>query len=55
MRNPSVEKQLRLPRFPKRTFLLMVLALLVFIRFWCFTHPDPVPKAKPVEVELLRR
>ena len=54
MRNRSVEKQIRLPPFPKRTLLLMVLALLVFVRFWCATHPDPQPKAKPVEVELRR-
>ncbi len=53
MRHPSVEKQIRLRRFPTRTLLLMILALVLFVRLWCATHPE-TPKAKPVEVQLER-
>ncbi len=39
-------------RFPLRTILLMVLALLAFARFWWITHharPPPLPHA-PIPV-----
>ncbi|MBX5480723.1 MAG: hypothetical protein IRZ16_02570 [Myxococcaceae bacterium] len=26
-------------RFPLRTLLLMILALVLFVRLWCTTHP----------------
>jgi hypothetical protein len=31
-------------RFPLRTLLLMVLALVAFARFWWITHRTPAPR-----------
>jgi hypothetical protein len=30
----------RSAKFPRRTLILMVLALAAFTRLWCVTHPD---------------
>lgn len=54
MRSPSVEKQVRLRRFPLRTLLLMILAVAAFVRLWCATHPARDPKGKAVEVQFER-
>ncbi|MGZ3479933.1 MAG: hypothetical protein ACXU81_06265 [Myxococcaceae bacterium] len=42
-------------RFPLRTILLMVLALLAFARFWWITHHDrpPPPPHAPIPVRPL--
>ena len=34
-------------RFPLRTLLLMVLALVAFARFWWITHRTPPPPRPP--------
>ncbi|HEY1908450.1 MAG TPA: hypothetical protein VGG91_20535, partial [Myxococcaceae bacterium] len=34
-------------RFPLRTLLLMVLALIVFARMWWITHRASAPRAPP--------
>jgi hypothetical protein len=56
MRNPQVERdvgrEIGLRRFPKRTLLLMILALAVFVRFWCLTHPQAEQKPRPIDVQI---
>ncbi len=56
MGNPQMERDVRkvigLRRFPKRTLVLMILALVVFVRFWCLTHPQAEQKPRPVDVEI---
>jgi hypothetical protein len=37
-----------LRRFPLRTLLLMVLALLAFARMWWVTHSKQRPEARPL-------
>jgi hypothetical protein len=32
-------------KFPRRTLLLMVLGLVVFLRMWCATHQRTAPPA----------
>jgi hypothetical protein len=58
MRQPrseeDVKKQLRLKRFPTRTLLLMIGALLAFVWFWCQTHPSAKRPSRPVDVQIRR-
>jgi len=54
MRDPTVQKEMRLRRFPLRTLLLMILALAAFVRMWCATHPASEPRGKAVDVQLQR-
>ena len=58
MRQPRLEedvkKQLRLKRFPTRTLLLMIGALLAFVWFWCQTHPSANRPSRPVDVQIPR-
>jgi len=58
MRQPrseeDVKKQLRLKRFPTRTLLLMIGALLAFVWFWCQTHPSANRASRPVDVQIRR-
>ncbi len=55
MRRPrideDVQKKLGLRRFPNRTLLLMILAVLAFARFWCATHTDPNPHPADVQIK----
>ncbi len=51
MRGFGLDKDARLRRFPTRTLLLMILALIVFVRFWCQTHPR-LDNPKPVDVRI---
>jgi|GEM_PF-4124921 len=56
MRHPrideDVKKKLGLRRFPNRTLLLMVLAVVAFGRFWCATHgADPKPRPADVQIK----
>jgi hypothetical protein len=48
----DVQKQVRLQRFPLRTLLLMILALIAFGWFWCQTHPGSEPKRRPIDVQI---
>ncbi len=43
------------PRFPLRTLLLMVLALVVTLHFFWRTHRPPPPRAHVVSPEVLLR
>jgi len=58
MRQPrseeDVKKQLRLKRFPTRTLLLMIGALLAFVWFWCQTHPRENRPSRAVDVQIRR-
>lgn len=54
MREPSVQKDIRLRRFPLRTLLLMILAVVAFVRMWCATHQASEPRGKAVDVQLQR-
>ena len=50
----DLKKQLRLKRFPTRTLLLMIIALFVFVRFWCQTHPSANRPPRAVDVQMRR-
>jgi hypothetical protein len=45
------QKNIGLRRFPKRTLLLMILALVAFARFWCITHPGQPPPPAALETK----
>jgi hypothetical protein len=48
----DVKKKHRLWRFPKRTLLLMILAVIAFARLWCVTHtPEQKPRPGDVQIE----
>jgi len=48
----DVKKEIGLKRFPKRTLLLMILAVIVFVRFWCLTHPQAERRQQPVDIQI---
>ncbi|TQF08692.1 hypothetical protein FJV41_48540, partial [Myxococcus llanfairpwllgwyngyllgogerychwyrndrobwllllantysiliogogogochensis] len=46
-RSRSESRRLLVRRFPLRTLLLMLVALLAFTRLWCVTHQDETAGASP--------
>jgi len=55
LRRPRIDENVKgkfgLRRFPNRTLLLMILAVLAFARFWCATHTAN-PKPPPADVQI---
>jgi hypothetical protein len=55
MRRPRIDedvgKKHGLRRFPNRTLLLMILAVIAFGRFWCATHTAE-QKPRPADVQI---
>jgi hypothetical protein len=57
MRRPRIDEDVKkkhgLWRFPKRTLLLMILAVIAFARLWCVTHTAE-QKPRPADVQIER-
>jgi len=55
MRRPRIDEDVKRKfgprRFPNRTLLLMILAVLAFARFWCATHTAN-QKPPPADVQI---